>query len=96
VVVTTTSVVAYLSPDQRAGFREALAAASRRRPIAWISAEGHGVVDIVPSDGAPSDERGVEANVVGLVTFRDGSADAELLGYAHPHGLALDWLAPAP
>jgi hypothetical protein len=96
VVVTTTSVVAYLSPDQRAGFRDALAAASRRRPIAWISAEGHGVVDLVPSAGAPSDERGVEANVVGLVTFRDGSADAELLGYAHPHGLALDWLAPAP
>ena len=91
VVVTTTAVVAYFSPEQRTGFRDALAAASESRPVAWISADTHGVVDLIPSDGAPSDENGVEWHVLGLVTFREGHADPELLGYAHPHGSGLDW-----
>lgn len=92
-VVTTTWVVAYLSPEQRTGFRDALAAASESRPVAWISAEGHGVVDLIPSDGTPSDENGVEWSVLGLVTFREGHTDPELLGYVHPHGNGLDWRA---
>ena len=41
-VVTTTWVVAYFSGEHRAGFREALAAASTTRPVAWISAETPG------------------------------------------------------
>ena len=90
-LVTTTAVVAYFSPEQRTGFRDALAAASESRPVAWISADTHGVVDLIPSDGAPSDEDGVEWHVLGLVTFREGHADPELLGYAHPHGSGLDW-----
>ena len=92
-VVTTTAVVGYFSPEQRTGFRDALAAASESRPVAWISADGHGVVDLIPSDGAPSDENGVEWSVLGLVTFREGHADPELLGYVHPHGSGLDWRA---
>jgi hypothetical protein len=92
-VLTTTWVVAYFSPEQRIGFREALAAASKSRPVAWISAENQGVVDLIPSDGAPSDVNGVEWSVLGLVTFRDGDADPELLGYVHPHGSGLDWRA---
>lgn len=92
-VVTTTWVAAYLSAEQRTGFRDALAAAAESRPVAWISADSHGVVDLIPSDGAPSDENGVEWSVLGLVTFRDGHADPELLGYVHPHGSGLDWRA---
>ena len=92
-VVTTTWVVAYFSPEQRTGFRDALSAASQARPVAWISAEGNGVVDMIPSDAAPSDEHGVEWSVLGLVTFREGRADPELLGYVHPHGSGLDWRA---
>jgi hypothetical protein len=92
-VVTTTWVVAYLSPEHRAGFRDAVAAASASRPVAWISAEQHGVVDLIPSDGAPSDRHGVEWSVLGLVTFQGSLADAELLGYVHPHGSGLDWRA---
>jgi hypothetical protein len=92
-VVTTTWVVAYLSLEQRTGFHHALAAAAESRPVAWISAETHGVVDLIPSDGAPSDANGVEWSVLGLVTFREGSTDPELLGYVHPHGSALDWRA---
>jgi hypothetical protein len=92
-VVTTTWVVAYFSAQQRAGFERALAAASESRPVGWISAESQGVVDLIPSDGAPSDENGVEWSVLGLVVFRDGQADPELLGYVHPHGSGLDWRA---
>ena len=90
-VVTTTAVVGYFSHEQRTGFRDALAAASESRPVAWISADGQGVVDLIPSAGAPSDENGVAWLVLGLVIFRGGHAEAELLGYAHPHGSGLDW-----
>jgi hypothetical protein len=92
-VVTTTQVVAYFSPTERAAFREALAAASRSRPVAWISAEVQGVVDVVPSAAAPSDDQGVEASVLGLAVFRDGGIDGQVLGYAHPHGGWIDWRA---
>jgi len=92
-VVTTTAVVGYFTPEQRTGFRDALAAASESRPVAWISADGQGVVDLIPSAGAPSDENGVEWLVLGLVIFRGGHAEAELLGYAHPHGSGLEWRA---
>jgi hypothetical protein len=93
-VVTTTWVVAYFSADQRAGFARALAAASTTRPVAWISAEHHGVVDLIPSDGARKDDNGVEWSALGLVVFRKGRAEsAELLGYVHPHGSGLDWRA---
>ncbi len=90
-VVTTTQVVAYFSPAQRAGFRDALAAASHDRSVAWISAEVQGVVDVGPRAAAPSDDQGVEASVLGLAVFRDGAADATLLGYVHPHGSWMDW-----
>ncbi|HMQ24605.1 MAG TPA: DUF2332 domain-containing protein [Acidimicrobiales bacterium] len=96
-VVTTTWVAGYFSPAQRAGFHDALATASvaGSRPVAWISAEGHGVVDAVPSGPPPVDELGVERSVLGLVTFPgDGRAIPELLGYTHPHGHTLDWRVP--
>jgi hypothetical protein len=92
-VVTTTQVVAYLSHAQRAGFREALAAASRDRPVAWISAEVQGVVDGLPGAGAPADDQGVEGSVLGLAVFRDGGVDGTVLGYVHPHGSWIDWRA---
>ncbi len=90
-VVTTTWVVAYFSGEHRAAFREALAAASTSRPVAWISAEPRGVIDLLPTEGVPSDPNGLEWSVLGLVVFRGGEAEAELLGYVHPHGSGLDW-----
>jgi hypothetical protein len=90
-VVTTTWVVAYFPKNARVAFREALAAASATRPVVWISAEGQGIVDVLPSDQAPSDNAGVEMSVLGSVTFRAGAVERELLGYVHPHGSAIDW-----
>jgi hypothetical protein len=92
-VVTTTWVVAYLLPRQRTDFFDALAAASATRAVVWISAEGQGVVESIPSDEAPSGPDGVEYSVLGAVTFREAAGSAELLGYVHPHGSALDWRA---
>jgi hypothetical protein len=93
-VVTTTWMLAYLSRERRVAFREALTAASRARPIAWISAEGAGVVDRFADVEPPTDAQGMEASVFGLVTFRDGAVDAsEHLGFVHPHGSWIDWRA---
>ncbi len=74
-VVTTTWMLAYLSRGRRVAFREALTAASRERPIAWISAEGPGVVDRFDGVEPPVDDQGMESSVFGLVTFRAGAVD---------------------
>ena len=71
--------------------------AGRRRgrlgPWRGSARENQGVVDLIPSDAAPSDANGVEWSVLGLVTFRDGHVHPELLGYVHPHGSGIDWRA---
>ena len=92
-VVSTTWVLAYLSRGQRSAFAAELAAASATRPVLWISAEIEGVVDTIPDADPPSDADGVEASVLGMVTFVEGHASPELLGYVHPHGSVLDWRA---
>ncbi len=93
-VVVTTWVVAYLPPDRRRAFREALASISRERPVVWISAEGAGVVDAF-TDPPPTDRDGMEASVLGMLAFRDGVAEPELLAFVHPHGNWIDWRAQA-
>jgi hypothetical protein len=91
VVITTTWAAAYLPPDQRAAFAENLADASRHRPLAWISAEGPGVVAGLPQAEAPTVE-GPTASVLGAITYRDGAIDeARLLAHVHPHGRWLWW-----
>jgi hypothetical protein len=93
-VVTTTWVLAYLPRARRVAFRQALTAASRERPVAWISAEGPGVVDRFDGIEPPSDAQGMESSVFGLLTFRAGALDTtELLGFVHPHGGWIDWRA---
>ena len=92
-VVTTTWVVGYFSRDQRAGFDAVLAEISTKRPVAWISAENPGVIRAIPGVDTPPDAGDFEWNVLGLVTYRDGRADPELLGFVHPHGSKLDWRA---
>jgi len=92
-VVTTTWAAAYLSAEGRVAFRERLAAASRTRPVAWVSAEGPGVVDLFAHVDAPSDAQGTQANVLGLAVFDKGETTAELLAFVHPHGKWVDWVA---
>jgi len=90
-VVVTTWALAYLPPDRRAGFVRALRHASARRPIAWVSGEGAGVVSLLGGVPAPVDDLGIEASVLGLVVFDDGDDDSTVLGFVHPHGRSLEW-----
>ena len=92
-VVMTTWALAYLSKDDRVAFRETLAAASKQRPIAWVSGEGKGVVDIFRDADVPSDAQGMMASILGLIVFRDGELDSRLLAFVHPHGNWIDWRA---
>ena len=92
-VVVTTWALAYLSHRRRTEFRETLAAASRTRPITWVSAEGPGVVDLFADIAVPSNAHGTDASILGLVVFRDGVAAPEHLGFVHPHGSWIDWRA---
>ena len=92
-VVMTTWALAYLMKQDRIAFRETLAAASKTRPIAWISGEGKGVVDLFAEVDVPSDGQGMMASILGLMVFRDGALDGRVLGFVHPHGNWLDWRA---
>jgi hypothetical protein len=92
-VVTTTWAAAYFPKRERVAFREAIAAASRERPVAWISAEGPGVIDLFADVEVTPDAQGLEPSVLGLVVFRDGAPDARLLALVHPHGTWIDWRA---
>src|SRR5207247_2259362 len=62
-VVMTTWALAYLGKENRIAFRDTLAAASKERPIAWISGEGPGVVDVFRDIEVPSDEQGMMASI---------------------------------
>lgn len=86
--VITSWSFAYLSPRQRQQFIEHLAAAARQTPIAWISAEGPGIVEMLNPPPAPA---GTTPSVLGIVVFDESGTDATTLGLAHPHGAWLDW-----
>jgi hypothetical protein len=74
-------------------FRERIAEVSRTRPVAWVSAEGPGVVDLFAEIDAPLDENSTQASVLGLARFENGETSTELLGFVHPHGNWIDWRA---
>jgi len=90
-VVLTTWALAYLPSDRRLEFDAALAGLGERRPLAWISGEGPGVVSHFADLERVTDAAGTIASVLGLVVFSPAGADATLLGFAHPHGGWLDW-----
>jgi hypothetical protein len=94
-VVTTSWVLAYLRRTDRRRFVDALAALSTDRPVAWLSAEGPGVVEGLPDPpprqaGAPT---GVEPSLLAAFRFEGGRvSDRTLLARCHPHGSELEWL----
>lgn len=91
--VTTTWVLAYLPRPRHADFVGHLRSLARRRPVAWISAEGPGVVASLPD--APAAERvGIEPSVLAVSLFDGDREDVQVLGRCHPHGSWLEWTAP--
>lgn len=91
VVVTTTWALAYLSEERRGAFSNLLAAASRDRPVIWISGEGAGVVEALPPVEPPGVE-GATAGVLGAIRYEGGNmVGAQVLAHVHPHGHWLWW-----
>jgi hypothetical protein len=94
-VVLTTWSFSYFSLEQRRQFVELLAGASGRRLIAWLSADGAGVVDDLAEE-AGGDPEHAHSDVLGAVLFDRGTRHPHLLAYVQAHGQWIDWRAPAP
>ena len=94
VVVVTTSACGYLSVRQRHAFLAVLQRRARRQPLAWLSVDQPGVIDLVPAAPVIS-QAGGAASVMGLVTFDTGTAAGRSLGPCHIHGAWLEWAAAA-
>lgn len=92
VVVVTSWTCAYLSITEREGFLAALGRNGVHRPLAWLSAEGRGVVDILdlPTEQTPLTQ---SPSVLGMVTFTNGTRKAQTLGLCHAHGSWLEWMS---
>lgn len=90
VVVVTTSACWYLSVPQRRAFLAVLRRRARRQPLAWLSVDTPGVIDLIPVPPAIADA-GAPASVMGLVTFESGSVAGRALALCHPHGAWLEW-----
>ena len=90
--VTTTWMLAYLTPQQRSAFVDELARFAVRRPLAWISAEGPGVVDCIDV-GEPPRHDPTTPSALGAVLYDRDGYEATMLGWVHPHGRWIDWRA---
>jgi len=95
-VVVTTWAFAYLQAEDRARFAATLLRESAHRPLAWLSAEGRGTVELLDNADAPpmpASEAPVP-DLLGAVVFEGGRHHADVLGFVHPHGSWLTWCGP--
>jgi hypothetical protein len=91
-VVFHSAALTYVTRERRQAFADALAEASKRRPIVWLSNEAPGVIPELTAL-APARDDGRQQFLLGRTRFVDGRRQDELLGVAHPHGAELTWLA---
>jgi hypothetical protein len=87
-IVTTTWAFGYFSLDERSEFVDLLRTESRRRRIAWVSAEGAGTVDALAGVGAAESS---DPDVLGAMLFHGGDGTAHVLASVHAHGNWIDW-----
>jgi hypothetical protein len=90
IVVVTTSACGYLSVEQRHAFVAILERRARRQPLAWLTTDPPGVIDVVPVPRTVG-HSGTFASVMGLVTFETGTAVGRALGLCHAHGAWMEW-----
>jgi hypothetical protein len=88
-VVFHSAVLNYVSPDRRQAFADALADASKRRDIVWLSNEAPGAIREVAALAPSSSELRF---LLARTRIRNGRRRDELLAHAHPHGADLTWL----
>ncbi len=89
-VVFHSAVLSYLSAERRMAFANVLAEASRHRHIIWISNEAP---TVIPEITALAMSVKPPQFLVGRTSFTDDRRQNELLAVAHPHGVAIEWLA---
>jgi len=89
-VVVTSWSYSYLPMDVRDPFVEALAAAGRNRPVAWVCADGAWVADLFPPPTGP-DPGDLAPSLLGLAVFDGTARDMRALAYIQPHGAWIDW-----
>ena len=88
-VVFHSAVLGYVRREDRPVFAEALANASKKRQIVWISNEAPGIVPEIASLAPPLAELRF---LLGRTRFTNGDREDELLALSHPHGSELEWL----
>ncbi|MDQ3106614.1 MAG: DUF2332 domain-containing protein [Actinomycetota bacterium] len=91
--VVTSWAMAYVPGRDRPRFVEELRHLGRQRPVAWLHAEGPGVVRGMPAPTRPSTRVGIEPSLLGCLVIDGASEEHQLLGRCHPHGAWLEWLA---
>ena len=92
-IVVTTWAFAYFSVEDREKFMRILDDASRRRDIAWLSAEGPGTVAPFAAEATEHDDQGL-SHILGVIFFKAGQRRAQMLAYVQEHGAWIDWQAP--
>ena len=92
-VIVTTWAFAYFSVEDREKFMRILDDASRRRDIAWLSAEGPGTVAPFAAEATEHDDQGL-SHILGVIFFKAGQRRAQMLAYVQEHGAWIDWQAP--
>ncbi|MCK6421367.1 MAG: DUF2332 domain-containing protein [Aquabacterium sp.] len=96
-VVFNSWVLAYFEPEARAAHVAAMRALVQRRGIAWLSAEGPGLLlgpapAVLPSDGMVSADELANATLWWLtLPGAAGAAQATLRARSHPHGRWAHW-----
>ena len=86
-------VVVLLSlPSDRPRFHQILREEGRRRPVAWVSCEGAGIVEGLPGPDVAT-VKGEFPSVLGLAVFDGSSASAEALALVGAHGQWIDSLS---
>lgn len=89
-VVFHSAVFPYVGTERRQAFARTIADFSRHRDIVWISNEGSWGSPHISSLAPPP---GPLQFLLGRSIAHDGIQNANILGFAHPHGADLEWLA---
>lgn len=88
-VVTTSWVLTYLAPEQRAAFLAGIDRRGKATDLSWVCVEEPAAT---PGLGWPPALEGFSPSVLRVVRWRGGERSEQFLAGCHPHGYWLSWL----
>lgn len=93
-VVMTSHVLEYLSPQRRGDFVAELRELSGRRSVWWVSDGSYAatLAHVLPGWDELADDDGSGLATLGVTAWRDGVAEAVPLARTAPHGQRMRWL----